>query len=65
MPGHIAHCGGGSVSVITSDEIRRYKRTRSLTGHNLLHAAHVEYGFPDPTREQIVRSVFGRITWGY
>lgn len=37
----------------------------SLTGHNLLHAAHVEYGFPDPAREQIARSVFGRITWGY
>jgi iron complex outermembrane receptor protein len=37
----------------------------SLMGRNLLHAQHPEYGFPSPTREQIGRSVFGRITWGY
>ena len=37
----------------------------SLMGRNLLHAHHTEYGFPSPTREQIERSVFGRITWGY
>ena len=37
----------------------------SVVGQNLLHAYHPEYGFPDPTREQIGRSVFGRITWGY
>jgi iron complex outermembrane receptor protein len=37
----------------------------SLVGRNLLHAYHTEYGFPSPTREQIGRSVFGRITWGY
>jgi iron complex outermembrane receptor protein len=37
----------------------------SLMGRNLLHARHPEYGFPSPTREQIGRSVFGRITWGY
>ncbi len=37
----------------------------SLMGRNLLHAYHTEYGFPSPTREQIGRSVFGRITWGY
>jgi iron complex outermembrane recepter protein len=37
----------------------------SLVGRNLLHAQHPEYGFPSPTREQIRRSVFGRITWGY
>src|SRR3984893_6826686 len=37
----------------------------SLMGRNLLHAHHTEYGFPAPMREQIGRSVFGRITWGY
>ena len=37
----------------------------SLMGRNLLHAYHIEYGFPSPTREQIGRSVFARITWGY
>ncbi len=37
----------------------------SIVGHNLLHSAHVEYGYPSPTREQIARSVFGRIAWGY
>ena len=37
----------------------------SVTGQNLLHDGHPEYGFPSPAREQIVRSVFARITWGY
>jgi iron complex outermembrane recepter protein len=37
----------------------------SLAGQNLLHEYHVEYGFPSPTREQIARSVFGKITWDY
>jgi iron complex outermembrane receptor protein len=37
----------------------------SLMGRNLLNAYHTEYGFPSPTREQIGRSVFARITWGY
>jgi len=37
----------------------------SLMGRNLLHADHTEYGFPSPTREQIGRSLFARITWGY
>jgi iron complex outermembrane receptor protein len=37
----------------------------SLVGQNLLHQYHTEYGFPSPTREQIARSVFGRIAWGY
>ena len=36
-----------------------------VTGNNLLHAYHPEYGFPSPTREQIVRSVFARLTWGF
>jgi hypothetical protein len=30
-----------------------------------LHAYHVEYGFPSPTREEIERSVYGKITWRY
>ena len=37
----------------------------SIVGQNLLHDHHIEYGFPSPTREEIERSVFGRITWGY
>ena len=36
----------------------------SVTGQNLLHDHHTEYGFPSPTREEIVRSVFARLTWG-
>jgi iron complex outermembrane receptor protein len=37
----------------------------SLVGQNLLHDHHPEYGFPSPAREEIERSVFGRITWAY
>jgi iron complex outermembrane receptor protein len=37
----------------------------SLTGQNLLHAQHTEYSFPSPAREQIERSVFGKLTWGF
>jgi iron complex outermembrane recepter protein len=37
----------------------------AVTGQNLLHEYHVEYGFPSATREQIARSVFARVTWGY
>jgi iron complex outermembrane receptor protein len=37
----------------------------SLVGQNLLHEYHVEYGFPSPTREEIVRSVFAKLTWGF
>lgn len=36
----------------------------SVTGQNLLHDHHTEYGFPSPTREEIVRSIFARLTWG-
>jgi iron complex outermembrane recepter protein len=35
----------------------------SIVGRNLLHDLHTEYGFPSPSREEIVRSVFARITW--
>jgi iron complex outermembrane recepter protein len=41
------------------------KLVLSLVGQNLLHEQHVEYGFPSPTREQIVRSVFAKLTWDY
>ena len=37
----------------------------SVTGQNLLHEYHPEYGFPSATREEIARSVFARLTWGY
>lgn len=35
----------------------------SLDGRNLLHAEHVEYGFPSPTRIEIARSVYLKLTW--
>jgi iron complex outermembrane recepter protein len=37
----------------------------TVTGQNLLHAEHPEYGYPSPTREEIVRSVFAKLTWGF
>jgi len=37
----------------------------SVTGQNLLHAYHVEYGFPSPTREEIARGVYGKASWQY
>jgi iron complex outermembrane receptor protein len=35
----------------------------SVTGQNLLHDRHPEYGFPTPTREEIERSVYGKIAF--
>lgn len=35
----------------------------SVDGRNLLHARHVEYGFPGPTRIEIGRTVYAKITW--
>jgi iron complex outermembrane receptor protein len=35
----------------------------SLNGRNLLHAHHVEYGYPGPNRIEIDRSVYAKITW--
>jgi len=35
----------------------------SIVGQNLLQAQHPEAGFPGSTQEQIVRSVYGEITW--
>ena len=37
----------------------------SLVGQNLLHNHHAEYGFPDPTRVEIQRSLYGRLAWRY
>jgi iron complex outermembrane recepter protein len=37
----------------------------SLAGENLLHARHTEYGYPDPTRPEIERSVYGKLAWRY
>jgi iron complex outermembrane recepter protein len=35
----------------------------SVTGVNLLHDQHVEYGFPSPARAQIQRGVYGKLVW--
>ena len=65
--------GGAVVGIVPSyfglDSRLAWKVSRTLelsvTGQNLLHDHHPEYGYPSPTREEIVRSVFARITWGY
>jgi iron complex outermembrane receptor protein len=37
----------------------------ALVGQNLLHGRHAEYGFGDPARAEIRRSVYGKISWRY
>ncbi|MDB6100713.1 MAG: TonB-dependent receptor, plug [Gammaproteobacteria bacterium] len=37
----------------------------ALVGQNLLHGRHGEYGFADPAREEIQRSIYGKISWRY
>ena len=37
----------------------------SIVGQNLLHDHHPEYGYPSPSREEIERTVFGKVSWGY
>jgi iron complex outermembrane receptor protein len=37
----------------------------SIVGQNLLHDHHPEYGFPGTTREEIARSVYGKISWQF
>ncbi len=37
----------------------------SIVGQNLLHDHHPEYGVPSPDREEIVRSIYGKITWRF
>lgn len=35
----------------------------ALIAHNLLHAHHPEYGFPDANRIEATRSIIGKVTW--
>ena len=37
----------------------------SVAGRNLLHDHHVEFGVPDPTREEIRRAVYAKVTWRF
>ncbi|HSN85931.1 MAG TPA: TonB-dependent receptor, partial [Thermoanaerobaculia bacterium] len=37
----------------------------SLVGQNLLHESHAEFGPPGPLREEIERSVYGKVTWRF
>ncbi|HTB85778.1 MAG TPA: TonB-dependent receptor [Candidatus Sulfotelmatobacter sp.] len=37
----------------------------SIVGQNLLHDHHPEYGFPSPTREEIGRNVYGKVSWQF
>ena|SRR5665213_1475948 len=37
----------------------------SIVGQNLLHDRHAESGFPGPAQEQIVRSVYGKVSWQF
>lgn len=37
----------------------------SLTGQNMLHDQHPEYGFPAPNRVEIERSIYGKVQWRF
>ena len=37
----------------------------SLVGQNLLHESHAEFGPAGPFREEIERSVYGKVTWRF
>lgn len=37
----------------------------SIIGRNLLHARHQEYGVPAPTRGEIKRDVYAKVTWRF
>ena len=37
----------------------------SVVGNNLLHSHHPEFGVPSPTREEIQRSVYGKVSWQF
>jgi len=37
----------------------------SVVGQNLLHDHHPEYGFPGPTRVEISRGVYGKVSWEF
>lgn len=37
----------------------------SVAGQNLLHKHHPEFGVPDPTRVEILRAVYGKVSWRF
>jgi len=37
----------------------------AIVGQNILHDHHPEYGFPSSNREEIARSVYGKVTFGF
>lgn len=37
----------------------------SVVGQNLLHNQHPEYGFPSPARQEIARSVYGKVAFSF
>jgi iron complex outermembrane receptor protein len=37
----------------------------SVAGQNLLHDQHPEYGYPDPARVEIKRSIYGKVAWQF
>jgi len=37
----------------------------SIVGQNLLHDHHPEFGYPSPMREEIERSVYGKVAWQF
>ncbi|MFN7138295.1 MAG: TonB-dependent receptor plug domain-containing protein [Limisphaerales bacterium] len=37
----------------------------SIIGQNLVHDRHPEFGFPRPSRPEIERNVYGKITWRF
>jgi iron complex outermembrane receptor protein len=37
----------------------------SLTGQSLLHARHPEFGAPSPSREEVQRGAYGKVTWRF
>ena len=37
----------------------------SVAGQNLLHNHHVEFGIPGPTRIEILRAVYGKVSWRF
>jgi hypothetical protein len=36
-----------------------------VVGQNLLQGQHPETGYPGSSQEEIIRSVFGKITWRF
>ena len=65
--------GGPTVGVVPSyfeldSKLAWYPLPRlklAIVGQNLLHNHHPEYGYPADSRAEIVRSVFGQVSWGW